>query len=91
MMKAIDVISTGRSRTRQACRMAVTRSSPCSSRYFANSTMRIAFLHASPESTRKLICVKTLLSPPVTQTPAIADRMVIGTLRITESGSVQLS
>ena len=29
-------------------------------------------MHASPASTRKLICVKTLLSPPVSHTPVIA-------------------
>ena len=38
----------------------------------ANSTIRIAFLQARPTSTRKPICVKTLLSPPVSHTPAIA-------------------
>ena len=91
MMNAAEVISTGRSRTRHASRIAVMRSSPLSSRYFANSTIKIAFLHASPDKTRKLIWVKTLLSPPVTQTPAIADRMTIGTLRMTDSGSDQLS
>ncbi len=91
MMKAADVMRTGRSRTRQASRMAVTRSAPASSRYFANSTMRMAFLHARPASTRKLICVKTLLSPPVSQTPVIAESSVMGTLRMTVSGNVQLS
>jgi hypothetical protein len=57
----------------------------------ANSTIRIEFLHASPASTRKLICVNTLLSPLVSQTPATADRMVIGTMRMTLSGNAQLS
>ena len=48
MMNATDVISTGRSRTRQASRIARrARSSPSSSRCLANSTIRIAFLQAS--------------------------------------------
>jgi hypothetical protein len=91
MMKATDVISTGRSRTRHASRMAWKWLSPSFSRCLANSTIRMAFLHASAASTRKLTCVKTLLSPPVSHTPASAESSVIGTMRITLSGSVQLS
>ena len=91
MMNATDVISTGRRRIRQASRIAVRRGAPSCSRCRANSTIRMAFLHASPARTRKLICVNTLLSPPVSQTPAIADSSVIGTIRMTDSGSDQLS
>ena len=91
MMKATDVISTGRSLTWQASRIARTWLSPSCSRCRANSTIRIAFLHASPASTRNATWVNTLLSPPVTQTPVIAQSSVIGTIRITLSGSVQLS
>ena len=57
----------------------------------ANSTIRIAFLHASPTSTINPIWVKMLLSPPLSHTPAIADSSTIGTIRITASGSDQLS
>ena len=91
MMNATDVIRTGRSRTRQASRIACSGVSPSCSRCLANSTIRIAFLQASAASTRKLTWVKTLLSPPVSHTPAIAESSVIGTIRITLSGIVQLS
>ncbi len=91
MMNASEVIRIGRSRIWHASRMASRAESPSSSRCLANSTMRMAFLHASPASTRKLICVNTLLSPPVSQTPAMAENSVIGTMRITVSGSDQLS
>ena len=51
----------------------------------------MAFLHASPTSTISPICVKMLLSPPASKTPAIAESNVIGTIRITTSGSERLS
>ncbi|MNN73275.1 hypothetical protein D3C81_1893820 [compost metagenome] len=57
----------------------------------ANSTIRIAFLHASPTSTIKPIWVKMLLSPPDRITPVMADSSVIGTMRITANGRLQLS
>ena len=91
MMKAIDVIRIGRSRMWQASRIACSRLVPSISCRLANSTIRIAFLHASAARTRKLICVKTLLSPPVSHTPAIAENSVIGTIRMTLSGNDQLS
>ncbi len=72
MMNAIDVIRIGRSRSRHASSTASQVLAPACSRVRANSTIRIAFLHASPTSTIKPICVKTLLSPPVSHTPAIA-------------------
>ena len=53
--------------------------------------MRMAFLQASPMSTTRPTCTKMLLSPPVSQTPNSAENMHIGTMRITASGSVQLS
>ncbi|MNM76459.1 hypothetical protein D3C81_882850 [compost metagenome] len=57
----------------------------------ANSTIRIAFLHASPTSTINPIWVKMLLSPPDRITPVIAESRVIGTIRITANGRLQLS
>jgi hypothetical protein len=90
MMKATDVMSAGRNRTRHA-----------SNRGDAIVALLLAMLGElhdedgvltrQPRRTRRLICVKTLLSPPVIHTPAIAERIVIGTLRMTGSGNVQLS
>ncbi|MNN96913.1 hypothetical protein D3C81_2159750 [compost metagenome] len=57
----------------------------------ANSTIRIAFLHARPTSTIRPIWVKMLLSPPVRITPLIAENSTVGTIRITASGRLQLS
>ena len=56
----------------------------------------MAFLHARPTSTTSATLVKMLLSPgapssPLIHTPAIAERMHIGTIRMIASGSVQLS
>ena len=71
-MNAIEVIKIGRKRKRQASSTASHVLAPACSRVRANSTIRIAFLHASPTSTIRPICVKMLLSPPLSQTPAIA-------------------
>ncbi len=51
----------------------------------------MAFLQARPTSTIRPIWVKTLLSLPARITPAIAQSSVIGTIRITASGRLQLS
>ena len=48
----------------------------------------MAFLHASPASTKSDICVKMLLSPPDSHTPMMAERKDIGTIRMTASGMV---
>ena len=55
-MNANDVIRIGRSRSRAPSRAASTRSRPSSSRAFANSTIRMAFLAASPMSITMPIC-----------------------------------
>ncbi len=91
MMKAIEVIRIGRRRSRLASIAACTTERPRRSSSCANSTIRIAFFAASPTSTTSEIWVKMLLSPCVSQTPAIADSSAIGTIRITASGRVQLS
>src|SRR5713226_6539985 len=61
-MKAKDVIKMGRSRSRHASTVASTRPLPPSWSCLANSTMRMAFLAASPIRTTGPICVKILLS-----------------------------
>ena len=91
MMKVKLVIRMGRKRKPAASIAAATVVRPWISSSRANSTIRIAFLQARPISTKRPIWVKMLLSPPVSQTPAIADSNVIGTIRITVSGSDQLS
>ena len=48
-------------------------------------------MQARPTSTRNPICVKTLLSPCVSHTPAMAQSSDIGTIRMIASGSDQLS
>jgi len=57
----------------------------------ANSTIRIAFLLARPTRTTKPICVKMLTSNAASATPAIEQRMHMGTTKITARGSDQLS
>ena len=81
----------GRSRSRQASIAAAMTSMPPSTRSRANSTIRIAFLQASPTSTMKPICVRMLLSEPDSHTPSIADSRHMGTMRMIASGSDQLS
>lgn len=90
-MKAMEVITIGRRRKRQASSAASTMPLPCISSSRANSTIRIAFLHARPINTTRPTCTNTLLSPPVSHTPNNADSKVIGTIRITARGRVQLS
>ncbi len=53
--------------------------------------MRIAFLAARPISTMKPTCVRMLLSMPRKTTPVIDAMRLMGTIRITASGSVRLS
>ena len=90
-MKASDVIRIGRSRSFAASSTASAAVAPASCRCLANSTIRIAFLAARPIRTTRPICVKMLLSRPASQTPAIAAKRHIGTIRMIASGSAQLS
>src|SRR5262245_40981213 len=53
--------------------------------------MRIAFLAARPMSTTRPIWVKMLFSIPASQIPRIAANKHIGTIRMIENGSDQLS
>ena len=95
-MKAIDVIRIGRSLSRAASLAASTTPMPRISSSRANSTIRMAFLHASPTRTMKPIWVKMLLSPPLpiwpkAHTPKMAESRPMGTIITTAIGSVQLS
>ena len=67
------------------------RGFPWSCSCLANSTIRIAFLAASPISTTRPICVKMSLFNFASQTPAMAANKHIGTMRMIDSGNDQLS
>ena len=90
-MKANEVIRIGRSRVRAAMTAASKRSLPCASPWRANSTIRMAFLAASPTSTTKPTWARMLMSMPRASRPLTAASRHIGTMRMTESGSAQLS
>ena len=61
-MKAKAVIRIGRKRSLADSSAAVGASFPCSRSIFANSTIRIAFLAASPISMIRPICAKMLFT-----------------------------
>ena len=61
-MNANDVIRIGRRRSRAPSSAASTIDPPCSSRSFANSTIKMAFLAVRPTSITRPICAYTLLS-----------------------------
>ena len=95
---AIEVIRIGRRRIRQAWMIASSSASPRSSSSFANSTIRIAFLQASPTSTTSATCVKMLRSPGCanggkceSQTPNSAASTHIGTISTIAIGRLKLS
>jgi hypothetical protein len=90
-MKANDVIKIGRSRSRTASSVAWWRGAPSSRFAFANSTIRIAFLHARPTSTIRPICTKMSTALCVSSTPPTEQSRHSGTTRITASGIDQLS
>src|SRR6267378_148011 len=91
MMKASEVIRIGRSRNRLASIAARTGVRPANSSSRANSTIRMAFLADNPTNTIRPICVKTLLSPFVSQTPNIAASNPMGTIMMIDNGKVRLS
>ena len=90
-MNAKDVIRIGRSRSRHASRVATNRGCPSSCNCWANSTIRIAFLHARPTSTTSPICTKMSTDLPTRSMPPTEQSRQSGTTRITASGSDQLS
>ena len=90
-MKANDVIRIGRSRSREASTVASKRGLPSWCNCLANSTMRMAFLHANPTSTTRPICTKMSTDRCANSTPATEHSRHIGTTRMTASGSDQLS
>ena len=90
-MNAKDVITIGRSRTRAASTAASKIEAPSSCRSRANSTIKMAFLHARPTSTTNPTCTKMLMSMWAIAMPISELNRHIGTTRITASGSDQLS
>ncbi len=88
---ANEVIKIGRNRNRLASMTASSRFWPASCNWRANSTIRMAFLHARPISTTMPIWVKRLLSKPRAHTPRMAKSRLRGTTRMMASGSDQLS
>ncbi len=77
----------GRSRRRQASTVASAGEAPWADFSLANSTIRIAFLLASPTSTTNPICTKMLMSMPAIATPMTEHSKHMGTTRITASGN----
>src|SRR5262249_22220020 len=90
-MKANDVIRMGRNLSRDASIVASATDFPCTCSSLANSTTRMAFLHARPTNTTRPICTKMLTDVLVNQTPMSEDSTHKGTTRMTASGNAQLS
>src|SRR5690625_2993294 len=90
-INATEVIMIGRRRKRLASRAAWVMLRPCCSRSRANSTIRMAFLHANPINTTSPTCTKILLSPPVNHTPTRAAKRHSGTINTIARGRTQLS
>ncbi|CFO00475.1 Uncharacterised protein [Bordetella pertussis] len=90
-MNASDVIRMGRKRRRAASTADSYR--PCPRAYWslANSTIRMAFLAASPITVTMPTWKYTSLDMPSTVTSATAPSMPSGTTSITDSGMAQLS
>ena len=68
-IKAREVITMGRKRSRAAVRAADRAGSPLSLSSLANSTISMAFLATRPTSITRPIWKYTLLSSPQTQMP----------------------
>src|SRR5438067_4153356 len=90
-MNANDVIRIGLRRSFDASLVASNTERPSMCNCLANSTTRIAFLHARPTSTTRPICTKMLSELLVYSTPAREHSTHKGTTRMTASGNVQLS
>ncbi len=90
-MKANDVIKMGRSRSLAASWVASRTGIPASCFSRANSTIKIAFLHARPTRTTSPTWTKMFTDVPEARTPTTAHSTHSGTTRITARGSVQLS
>jgi len=79
------------SRVRAAVTAASPGVAPVSSVWRANSTIRIAFLAASPTSTTKPICASTSIAMSRHNSPVTEASRHIGTIMTTASGRFQLS
>ncbi|KAG1319295.1 hypothetical protein G6F63_014808 [Rhizopus arrhizus] len=91
MMNANDVIRTGRKRRRAASMVASRRFLPAARCSTANSTIRIAFLAASPMMVIRPTLKYTSFDMPRALTSATAPSMPSGTTSMTEIGMAQLS
>src|SRR6516165_10182518 len=90
-MKAIEVMRMGRNRSCAACKAASAKDAPCSKKARANSTMRMAFLVASPMVVNSPTWKYTPLSSPRNSVARMAPMMPSGMTRITAAGIDQLS
>jgi len=90
-MKANAVMRMGRSRSRAPASAASKTDVPRSYSVLQNSTMRMAFLAASPISITRPICPYTSRAKPRPQRPRNAPTTATGTESSTLNGSDQLS
>src|SRR5207253_4119218 len=90
-MNANDVIRIGLRRSFDASLVASNTERPSMCNCLANSTTRIAFLHARPTSTTSPICTKMFSELLVYRTPVSEHRTHNGTTSMTAKGNVQLS
>jgi len=89
--KAMEVITSGRKRTRAASTAASAAERPASRAFTANSTMRMAFFAANPMSVTSPIWKYRSFGVPRTQIATNAPRSANGTVRITPNGSDHFS
>src|SRR5580704_1675998 len=90
-MNAIEVIRIGRSRSSAASIAASAMDRPCFRSCSANSTIRMAFLAASPISNSRPICTYTSFEYPRNETSSSAPRTAIGTESKMTNGNAKLS
>lgn len=89
--KASEVIRMGRRRRRTASSVASKMLRPWSCSCTANSTIRMAFLDASPTVVNSPTWKYTSLDMPRKYMASKAPTMPSGTARMTENGTLQLS
>ena len=90
-MKASEVMTMGRKRSRAACSAACARLCPCACRSLANSTIRMAFLAARPMMVIRPTLKYTSLDRPTAEVASTDPSAPMGTISITAAGMLQLS
>src|SRR5579875_397171 len=91
-IKAMEVMIMGRNLSLTASSVAGITSIPLSTLSLANSTIRMAFLAASPIKVISPICAYTLsVSLGMSVNVSIAPKAPMGTANNTENGTAQLS